>query len=83
MLLSIEDWSPLVEVAPMQPMALDVIRFALTNGASSPDLVRKVMERLDDIVSPLLVSFRDSEPGPLLECLAFLFTRLPPEVSIP
>jgi hypothetical protein len=80
-LLGVEDWSPLVEIAPQQHLAVDVLRFAFINGAARPDLL-PVRLRLDKAVPVLITSFRDSPASPLLELLADLFTKLPPEVRI-
>ncbi|KAH0562935.1 hypothetical protein GP486_002495 [Trichoglossum hirsutum] len=77
-LLAVEDWSPLVEIAPQQQLAVDVLRFAFINGAAGPDLL-PVRLRLDKVIPVLVVGFRDSPASPLLELLADLFTKLPLE----
>jgi Neurochondrin len=81
-LLGVEDWSPLLEVAPQQPLAVDIIKFALINGALQPNLLQQVRERLDRVVPALIVNFRGSTNSPLLELLADIFTKLPPEVRV-
>ncbi|KAI9768021.1 MAG: hypothetical protein M1840_005333 [Geoglossum simile] len=78
-LLGVGDWSPLLEVAPQQPLAIDVIKFVLINGAFQPGLLQQVRLRLDAVVPALIVNFRGSATSPLLELLADLFVKLPPE----
>ncbi|KAI9782367.1 MAG: hypothetical protein M1839_005240 [Geoglossum umbratile] len=46
-LLGVGDWSPLFEIAPHQPLALDVVKFVLINAAARPSLLQQVLQRLD------------------------------------
>jgi hypothetical protein len=81
-LLSVEDWSPLLEIASQQSLAIDVVKFIFLNGAARLDLLLQVRSRLDGVIPALIAGFRDLPVLPLLELLADLFTKLPPEVRM-
>jgi hypothetical protein len=81
-LLSVEDWSPLLEIAPQQPLAIDILKFVLVNGAARPDLLVQVRLRIDEVVPALILGFRNLSTSSLLELLADLFTKLYPEVRM-
>ncbi|KAH0544933.1 hypothetical protein FGG08_001013 [Glutinoglossum americanum] len=78
-LLSVEDWSPLLEIAPQQSLATSILKFVFIKGAARPDLLPQVRQRLGGTLPALILAFRDSSSSLLLELLADLFKMLPPE----
>ena len=80
-LWNIDDLSPLIEITPQQPLALDVIVYmalnrykGLAKSITSPETVAKTL-------TSLVFAFRDtSEPQTLFESLTKIFTSLPYEV---
>lgn len=68
-LLLIEDLSPLIEIAPNQSMALDVLSYAWSTALSDLSLVRNVAASLDKTVPKLLLSFKGTDSVTLLKCI--------------
>ncbi|MCJ1265164.1 hypothetical protein MMC22_005039 [Lobaria immixta] len=77
-ILCSERWAHLVDFAPQDDLALDVIKFAFLNTPSEvlqkPDILRKVNETLSHMVSP----YRSTAMHPqLFQALHEIFSLLP------
>ncbi|KAI9731584.1 MAG: hypothetical protein M1834_004705 [Cirrosporium novae-zelandiae] len=69
-ILTVQDWSPLIEITPQQPLALDTIKHAFLLGATTDHEVENNQNKLDDIVPSILVAFRGINPTPLFLSLS-------------
>lgn len=81
MFISIEDLSPLTEIAPSQPLALDTLLHGWLNAMTRVE--NKSSYRLDigRTIGNLVSSFKGTDAVTLLAFLANLLPRLEPEVS--
>lgn len=79
--VAVDDGSPLIEVAPSQPLVLDIFvyayaQFIVLHAEASASLRSKI----DQTVNALVVSFRGTDAVTLLAFLDQLLRRLDPEV---
>ena len=81
-MLSIEDWSPLTEIAPQDSLVLDIITFSWTNASTVSTEVLAVRNSIDKIIPLLLVVFKGTDAVTLVSFIGNLFPKLPPEVSL-
>ena len=81
-LLRATDSSALFEIAPVEPLALEVLKHAVFSVAARPELHPLLQGKLNDVISGLIVCFKDSNTHPLLEFLASLVPNMSPSVSI-
>ncbi|KAK0646304.1 Neurochondrin-domain-containing protein [Cercophora newfieldiana] len=81
-LVSIEDVTPLTEIASSQPLALEVLLHAWLNSASAVDRAG-LRSTIDKNVGNLVASFKGTDAVTLLDFLAKLLPSLDPEVLPP
>lgn len=81
-LLTIEDLSALIEIAPQQQLALDILSYALINSTSGAGDIAVSKKSIDDITSALSVSFKDTDGVTLLSFLGTTLPKLDPEVCL-
>lgn len=81
--VAIEDVSSLVEIAPSQPLALDVFLYAYSQSATFTEDTAALKAKIDQIVQSLVASFKGTDAVTLLAFLAELLRRLDPQVSGP
>lgn len=79
--VAIEDVSALVEIAPSQPLALDIFLYAYSQSATFMEDTAALKAKIDQIVHSLVVSFKGTDAVTLLAFLAELLRRLDPQVS--
>lgn len=78
--VEIDDVSPLVEVAPSQPLVLDVFLYAYIHAETWPGDKASLRLAIDRTVSELVASFKGTDAVTLLAFLDQLLRRLDPEV---
>lgn len=79
--VAIEDASALVEVAPSQPLALDIFLYAYSQSAAFTEDKAALKANIDQIVQSLVASFKGTDAVTLLAFVAELLRRLDPQVS--
>ncbi|KAK6209433.1 hypothetical protein LQW54_006286 [Pestalotiopsis sp. IQ-011] len=67
-LAAVQDWSPLVEIAPKQPLVLSILAWTWTNGNRSN--TKATPERIDECISSLCASYTGTDAVTLLDFLA-------------
>lgn len=78
--ISIEDWTPLTEMAPSQPLVLDILLHAWLNAMSGVENKPSFRSAIDKNIGNLVSSFKGTDGVTLLAFLANLLPRLEPEV---
>ncbi|KAI9723390.1 MAG: hypothetical protein M1812_001274 [Candelaria pacifica] len=76
-ILEVEDLSPILEIAPETPLALEVLKFAFINAGTQLDLELPIQKSLRDTIPKIALGFRGGDISLLLSVLADVFTRLP------
>lgn len=79
-LLDVEDLSPLTEIAPSQPLVLDVFLYAFAQCSISAEDKLSLRNKVDQIAQALAVSFKGTDAVTLLSFLDQLLRRLDPQV---
>lgn len=79
-LLKIKDLSPLIEIAPQQPLALDILYYAWSNASIDPTESYNVVRQVDEIVPKLLLSFKGTDAVTLLNFMGKAIPKLNFEV---
>ena len=80
-LFGIEDWSPLIQVAPQQEMALDVIEFTFLNIFGQTNDQSRIYQKLDTTVTDLLACFQEiPDVSKLLTCMKSIILGIPVQV---
>lgn len=79
--MAIDDASALVEVAPSQPLALDVFLYAYSQSAAFSEDAASTKPKVAQTIQSLISSFKGTDAVTLLAFLAELLRRLDPEVS--
>jgi hypothetical protein len=80
---AVEDLSPLTEIAPSQPLALDVLLYAWLNAMTATPDKNSLRIKIGATISSLVASFKGTDAVTLLSFLASLLPRLEPEVGYP
>lgn len=78
-LSAVEDYSPLVEAAPTQPLALSILAWAWTN--CEPADAKLTAAKVDTTISALCASYKGTDAVTLLDFLSKLLSRLNTQVS--
>ena len=79
----VEDWSPLVEIAPQQQLALEIVKYTLLTTNRQSSETAKVRKKLNSTVPALVVVFRDaSDVNSLLDFMNEVLTSLSIEVRL-
>lgn len=78
-LAAVQDWSPLVEIAPKQPLVLSILAWTWTNGNRSN--TKAAPEKIDECISSLCASYKGTDAVTLLDFLGKLLGRLDANVS--
>ncbi|ETS76766.1 hypothetical protein PFICI_12153 [Pestalotiopsis fici W106-1] len=72
-LAAVQDWSPLIEIAPKQPLVLSILSWTWINGTHDA----KVMsQRIDECISSLCASYKGTDAVTLLDFLGKILGRL-------
>ncbi|KAH8909620.1 DUF1941-domain-containing protein [Coniochaeta sp. PMI_546] len=82
-LISHDDLSPLIEIAPSRPIVLDIFSMAcawLQGQSATPEETPKLMAKIDKIIQGLVLSFKGTDGVTLLAFLSHLLRRLDPEI---
>ncbi|KAL1855828.1 hypothetical protein Daus18300_010902 [Diaporthe australafricana] len=77
--VAVDDVSALVEIAPSQPLALDIFLYAYSQSASFAGDAASMKSKIDKIIQGLIASFKGTDAVTLLAFLAELLRRLDPE----
>ena len=72
----LEDLSPLTEVAPSNPQALEVLSYAWLNSLTGAEIPSDLRQKMDKTVDSLVTSFKGTDAVTLLEFLANLLRAL-------
>lgn len=81
--VAVDDVSALVEIAPSQPLALDIFLYSYSQSATFAEDADSMKTKIDGTISSLISSFKGTDGVTLLAFLAELLRRLDPEVSFP
>ena len=82
--ISIDDVTPLTEMAPSQPLVLDIFIHAWLTYMTQPGSDKsKLRSTIDQTIQNLIASFKNTDAVTLLAFLANLLPRLEPEVRYP
>jgi len=79
-LLYIKDMTPLTELAPQQPLVLDIIGLAWSTASPDDSVLGTVKASIDMIMPKLVVIFKDTDAVTFLAFAAETLSKLPPEV---
>lgn len=80
---TLEDLSPLTELAPSRPMVLDILTYAWLQQQSNPKTAwdkQRLGKKIDKTMAALVVSFKGADVVPLLAFLADLLRKLDREI---
>lgn len=80
-LVAIDDASALIEIAPSQPLVLDVFLYAYSQLAVLPEHRLTLRSKLNSTVQSLVVSFKGTDAVTLLCFLDSLLRRVDTEVG--
>jgi len=80
-LLSIDDLSPLTEIAAQNPLVLEILRFSWTNATRCDGQVDNVRKRIDSTMPVLLQVFRGTDAVTFIAFSGALLSNIVPEVS--
>jgi hypothetical protein len=80
-MLDLPDISPLIEIAPQQPLVLDILSYTWANASLEPTQCSKVTQSITDIIPKLLLSFRDTDAVTLISFVGGVLPKLNSEVS--
>lgn len=73
------DWSPLIEIAPKQPLVLSIFTWSWMNGKfGNPEATR---EKIDTAISALVSSYKGTDAVTLLDFISKVLSRLDHNVS--
>ncbi|KAH8894919.1 DUF1941-domain-containing protein [Thozetella sp. PMI_491] len=75
-LAHIEDLSPLTELAPSEPLVLDILSYAWLNALVVAEDKQGLRSRIDKTVEKLVASFKGTDAVTLLEFIASLLRSL-------
>lgn len=78
----IEDVSPLIEIAPSHPLALDVFLHAYVQTATLVGDQPSIAQRIGKTIESLTASFKGTDAVTLLSFIDTLLRRLDPEVCL-
>lgn len=81
--VQLQDMSSLVENAPSQPLALEVLSYAFLNSAAAAEDRKTLSSRIEQMVSSLIASYTGTDAVTLLEFLADFLRRLDKDVGSP
>ncbi|CAG8972953.1 hypothetical protein HYALB_00001373 [Hymenoscyphus albidus] len=81
--LSVDDFSPLTEIATQYRLVLDVFTYSWMNASVVNDEVATVRASLDKIIPALLVVFKQTDAVTLIQSLGSFFPKLEPEALNP
>ncbi|KAK2605422.1 hypothetical protein N8I77_008259 [Diaporthe amygdali] len=77
--VAIDDVSALIEIAPSQPLALDIFLYAYSQSATFAEDAASIKSKIDKTIQGLIASFKGTDAVTLLAFLAELLRRLDPE----
>ncbi|KAK4169345.1 Neurochondrin-domain-containing protein [Cladorrhinum sp. PSN259] len=81
--ITLDDLTPLTEIAPSQPLGLDVLLHAwLSVMTSSPDTAT-LQPKIESTIGALIISFKGTDAITLLNFLSTLLPRLPESLLTP
>ncbi|KAK1780317.1 Neurochondrin-domain-containing protein [Copromyces sp. CBS 386.78] len=78
--ISLEDVTTLIEIAPSQPLVLDIFFYAWLNAMTSTQEKNLLRTKIDTTITALVSSFKGTDAVTLLDFLANLLPRLEPQV---
>ena len=78
--IHIQDLTPLWEIAPQYPIALDVFTYAWVNASTVEGEILRTQESIDEVISALLVAFKDTDGVTLVQAVGNILPRLNTEV---
>ncbi|KAJ9134426.1 DUF1941 family protein [Pleurostoma richardsiae] len=79
----VDDLSPLIEIAPSQPLVLDILEFAWLNSMTVVQDATALSSRIDKSIQSLVASFKGTDAVTLLTFLAKLLGNLDTHVVPP
>jgi len=82
-LIGVPDISPLIEIANLYPLALDVIKYMWLNASALPDETQVVRENVNKVIPSLVLVFKGTDAVTFISFLGDCFPQLEPEVSSP
>ena len=80
---TVEDLTPLTEIAPSQPLVLDILLYAWLNSMAGAAEKPNLRPSIDKTVGNLVASFKGTDAVTLLAFLAKLLPKLELEVRPP
>lgn len=80
--MAIDDASALIEIAPSQPLVLDVFLYAYSQLAVLPDHRSTLPSKVNSNLQSLVASFKGTDAVTLLNFLDSLLRRVDHEVSL-
>lgn len=80
-ILSVQDVSPLIEIASQHTLVLEIFQYTWLNASSLSVHVPHVRESIDKVIPALVVTFKGTDAVTFLNFLDTLLHRIEPEVS--
>lgn len=81
-MLSIQDLSPLVEIAGQYSMALQIFNYMWINSSTDESRAGTVRESINKIIPTFVVIFKGTDAVTLLSSIAELLPNLAPDVRL-
>ncbi|KAH8674116.1 Neurochondrin-domain-containing protein [Xylariales sp. PMI_506] len=71
---AVEDWTPLIEVAPTQPMVLSILAWSWVYGQPEDTVVMST--KIDQAISALVASYKGTDGVTLIDFIGKILSRL-------
>lgn len=81
--MNIKDVSPLTEIAPQQPMVLDVFSLAWSSASTDSPEVPKVRDQINKTIPMLISSFTRTDAVTFVAFIGDTLPKLPSQVCAP
>jgi hypothetical protein len=78
-LVEAEDWSPLIEIAPKQPLVLSIFTWSWING--KPENPVATRGKIDSTIAALIASYKGTDAVTFLDFVGKVLSRLNHYVS--
>jgi len=79
-LLNAKDLSPLIEIAPQQSIALDILFYAWSNVSADSTESQNILRQVNEVIPKLLLSFKGTDGVTLLSFMGNTIPKLTFEV---
>jgi hypothetical protein len=79
--LEVNNWAPLIEIAPQHKDVLSIFHWAWVKGSNTVP-TETMAAKIDDALQMFISSFKIQNPTPLLDFITVLLDNMNPDVSV-